>query len=94
MKTENWSIKNSISFDEISNILNKFHIFVCLECKTESKLKLSTFQTKNNWCKTCKTIKKPKYKGENKLLNYLKLQYKTIEQFNKEWCKNIKQLSI
>ncbi len=82
MNRENWSDKNTINYDEI---FNKLHIFICSKCKNESRMKLSTFQNKKNWCKLCP--KEPsKYKGENKLYHYLNEKYNITFQFSKPWC--------
>lgn len=87
MNKENWSDKNNISFDEITKILNKLYTFNCTNCNNESKMKLSTFQNKKKWCKFCpKDIKVSKWKGENKLYNYLNSKYNVTFQFNKHWC--------
>ncbi len=87
MNKENWSDKNHISFDEISKLLNKLYIFNCPNCKQECKLKISTIQNKKIWCKNCpKDEKISKWKGENKVYNYLKSKYKVTFQFNKSWC--------
>ena len=74
MNRENWSDKNTITYDEI---FNKLHIFICSKCKNESRMKLSTFQNKKNWCKLCP--KEPsKYKGENKLKGNSELEVKAL----------------